>query len=152
VPTSRVQFEFTLRSFGWADGRIAIGNAAAAPTASYLSDALGDLLRAVCTLCEGADEARAAWQEEPGEYRWIFGRTGQCVRLVLLELPDWGLPDSQGRPVLDAECELDALARAVIGAAAAIKEDIGIDGYLERWIYYPFPANDLEALERWVGA
>jgi len=36
-------------------------------TASYLSDALADLLTALADLRDGAWSARVSWDEEPGE-------------------------------------------------------------------------------------
>ncbi len=67
--TSPVEFSFRLTGTGWAEGRIAVGDRFAMPTASYLSDALGDLIRTVRSLLEGAEGARVSWEEEPGEYR-----------------------------------------------------------------------------------
>ena len=87
---------------------MAVGNSFATPTASYLSDALGDLIRAVRALLEGAEDARASWEEEPGEYRWVFHRNGSEVRMRLLAFPDVydDAPDEDGQALLDATCSL----------------------------------------------
>jgi hypothetical protein len=52
------------------------GASSATITASYLMDALGLLLEDVGSMLEGVDEARCSWEEEPGEYRWIFEGMG----------------------------------------------------------------------------
>ena len=79
-----MEFNYRLTGTGWSEARIADDLSWAALTASYLSDALGDLLEAVGTILEGAAEACVSWQEEPGEYRWIFVREGDLVHLRIL--------------------------------------------------------------------
>src|SRR6266571_1195228 len=112
-----VSFNYRLTGTGWSEGRLVIGEEFADATASYLSDALGDLLRAVLALAEDSETARASWDEEPGEYRWIFERSGDRVRVRLLEFPEWraivDAPDAEGRTLLDASCPLGDLVAAV---------------------------------------
>jgi hypothetical protein len=147
-----VEFEFRLVGTGWADARIAIGHEFATPTASYLSDALGDLIRAVRALCEGAHEARASWDEEPGEYRWIFRRGGSTVRVRLLAFPEWravvDAPDADGEVLLDAECHVSDLGSAIASGARRLLDEVGADAYHEKWVEDPFPVDELTALER----
>ena len=69
-----VKVSYRLTGTGWAEARVADGSASVTITAPNLEDALGVLLEAVGTLLEGADEARWLWEEEPGEYRWVFER------------------------------------------------------------------------------
>jgi hypothetical protein len=150
--SANVEFEFRLVGTGWAEGRIAIGHEFATPTASYLSDALGDLIRAVRALCAGAHEERASWDEEPGEYRWIFERGGSTVRLRLLALPEWraivDAPDADGEVLLDAECQVSDLGSAIASGARRLLNEVGADGYREKWVEDPFPLDELTALEQ----
>ena len=154
--SANVEFEFRLVGTGWAEGRIAIGDEFASPTASYLSDALGDLIRAVGALCEGAHEVRASWDEEPGEYRWIFQRVGSTVRLRLLGFPHlrgWqDAPDGDEEVLLDAECPVSDLASAIASGAQRLLDEVGADAYEEKWVEHPFPADDLAALEQSLNA
>ncbi|MDX6481436.1 MAG: hypothetical protein QOG85_1946 [Gaiellaceae bacterium] len=146
----RVEFEFRLTGTGWAEGRLAIGASFATPTASYLSDALGGLIRAVRALLEGAVGARTWWEEEPGEYRWVFQRVGSEVRVRLLAFPDQmdEAPDADGETLLDATCELKDLGLAVVSGAQRVLDDLGPDEYLRRWVEHPFPTDDLAAVQR----
>ncbi len=65
-----VYVSYRLIERGWLECTIGIDNQYATVTASYLSDALGDLLGAVIRIVEGESDATASFAEEPGEYRW----------------------------------------------------------------------------------
>jgi hypothetical protein len=149
-----MEFEYRLTGKGWAEARIADDASHAVLTASYLSDALGGLLEAIGLLLEGASEARCSWEEEPGEYRWIFVRTGDNdVRLDILVFDDMysrpakspGVvelrpqPDERGELRFSTTQPLDVLARAIADGAAATLGEYGEAGYLAEWVEAPFP-------------
>jgi hypothetical protein len=118
------------------------------PTASYLSDALGDLVRAVRALCAGAEATRAAWEEEPGEFRWVLQRNDTEARVQLLAFADvYGdAPDESGQVVFDATCTVRDLGLAVASGAQRVLDELGADAYADKWLEHPFPADDLDAL------
>jgi hypothetical protein len=161
----RVEFEYRLTGTGWAEARIADGTSEAVITASYLSDALGDLIRAVRHLLEGAAETRCSWEEEPGEYRWIFLRAGNDVRLTILEFDDlWGWPaedggvavpspepDERGDLQFSTTQPLAVLARAIAEGAQATLDEHGETGYLAEWIEAPFPTYDLAQIRQYLS-
>jgi hypothetical protein len=121
-------------------------------TASYIDDALGNLLRAVRLLVEGDAEARASWLEEPGEYRWVLRRHGDQVRVRILEFPGWSKPpDRKGAVLLDVRCDLCRLVAAVAAGARRALEEHGEAGYRKLWVYGEFPTEDLQALEAALG-
>lgn len=68
----RLAFAYRLTGVGWAEADIACGESRAMLTASYLRDALGDLLRAVGEVAHRGGVVRCSWEEEPGEFRWVF--------------------------------------------------------------------------------
>ena len=117
--------------------------------ASYLTDALGQLLLALAELIEGSAFATASWDEEPGEYRWLFSRDGRRVSLQVLAFPDgWPrLPAADGTLVFASEGELDEMARAFTKGMRAVLEEWGEDGYKEKWHADPFPTEFLELVE-----
>ena len=57
-------------------------------TASYLSDALGDLVAGLVLLAEGESPVTGSWEEEPGEYRFVFTRTDEDVRVEVFAFND----------------------------------------------------------------
>jgi hypothetical protein len=123
-------------------------------TASYLEDALGVLLEAVGVVLEGADEARCSWEEEPGEYRWIFERAGSDVHLRVLAFRDVYTrdPDGEGVVVFETRQPLREMATAVADGAQAVLDEYGADEYRRRWVDFPFPLGHLEVIRAHLGA
>jgi hypothetical protein len=94
-----VSFAYQLVGRGWAECTIAIDEQHATMSASYLSDAFGDLLGAVIRMVEGQPEATASFAEEPGQYRWrFFRKEPDRLRIRILDFPQlWGNhPDERG--------------------------------------------------------
>jgi hypothetical protein len=122
-------------------------------TASYLSDGPGDLLKAVSSLTRTAEVARASWEDEPGEYRWIFTRHAEDVRVRLVEFEDamHENDDEHGAVLIDRSCTRRDLVEAVASAARQIRERHGEDGYSKAW-GHPFPVSELALLEGWLGS
>lgn len=117
-------------------------------TASYLSDALGDLTRVVIGLLRGAPRARCAWQEEPGEHRWLFERAGNRVHLRVLWFPRTfsKQPDDVGRCVFSTTCTLASFAGQLKSQLDRLLGEHGVEGYQARWKTYPFPMAEYEHL------
>lgn len=152
-----VQFTYELTGTGWSEGRLVVGDTSAVVTASYLSDALGDVLRAVLALARGARAARAVWMEEPGEYEWIFESDTETVRIRILAFPDWRQTidpsdDDKGTVVLDAQGDFTAVVKAFASGVRSVLDRHGEDGYLAAWIDAPFPTPELQALEELAKA
>ena len=148
-----VAFSYALTGTGWSAAELTVGQTVRDVSASYLSDALGDLLGALVQLTEADGEARVSWEEEPGEFRWILTRTGDDLAIRLLWFDDLypPQPDEQGLVGIDDTCAFTAFVQAVAGAARAVLGEHGEDGYLERWVEHPFPTAHLHALEQWLA-
>jgi hypothetical protein len=140
-----VWFEYSLSGHGWADAGIGIGAAHAALTASYLSDALGDLLHELRRLCALSEPVQVTWMMEPGEYRWLLTPDAEQVHVRIVWFDDWDLPEDRGAEVLTGSCSLDELVRAIASGASRALHAVGEDDYNRRW-EHPFPASDLAAL------
>lgn len=140
-----IDFRYRLTGAGWAEASISGGEASATLRASYLGDALGDLLEAVGVLLEGATGARCSWEDEPGEYRWIFSRRGEDVHVQVLGFEDSYLrkPDAAGTVVYESTLPLLGLAVAMADGAQAVLDEHGADGYMAKWIGHPFPTEHL---------
>jgi hypothetical protein len=144
-----MDFSYRLIGSGWAEARIADQTTSAAMTASYLTDALGDLLSALAVLKRGeSDSERFSWDGEPAEFRWILRRDGDEVDVSILWFQDIYKPqhDDVGRVLFATRQPLAELLRAVSAGAARLLEDIGEDGYRERWVEHAFPTVALAEL------
>jgi hypothetical protein len=141
-----LRLDYRLVGVGWAEAEVSHGLAAATVTASYLADALGDLLRAAGALADGAAEARCAWAEEPGETRWLLAREGDDVDVRIVAYDGLGRGDEEGAEVFRARVPFAELRAAVVDAAERVLAEHGEDGYLAKWVEAPFPCAALDRL------
>jgi hypothetical protein len=85
-----VRFEYHLVGHGWSDAALQIGSNSISLTASYLSDALGDLVSAVAAVAEGAPAVKTSFVEEPGEFVWTFDSVNDSdVQVRIAWFNDW---------------------------------------------------------------
>ncbi len=143
-------FHYELRGHGRADATLAIEDQVAAVSASYLGDALGDLLTPLVALVRGATAARASWDEEPGEFRWLFANESGRARVRVLAFPECrdfvDAPDADGEVLVDAVCDLDALVGAIAEGAQSVLDLYGETGYRQKWGKHAFPISSLRAI------
>jgi len=146
-----VDFHYELTGTGWSECRVSIGDVRCEVTASYLSDALGELASAVEDVLRwpGVD-ARAVFVEEPGEYRWRFVAAGEeRVRVRIIEYPDWGgREDEAGKTIFDAECGRRALGQAVAAELRRLLGVHGLHGYRAKWVNNDFPSARLASIDK----
>jgi len=143
-----VDFRYEIYGVGWARARIRDGASEVRLRASYLGDALGDLLETLVYLLWGAEIAQCSWEEEPGEYRWIFRRSGSEVNLVILALPDNfpRLPDDAGTQIYETNKPLVEVVTAIADGAQRVLDEHGEAGYLAQWLDAPFPTDHLHLI------
>jgi hypothetical protein len=146
-----MRVDYRLLGAGWAECEIEIQGKTATVPASYLSNALDELIAAAASVARGAAEATARWEEEPGEIRWRLTRVGEerlRVRILHVEEEFYDdLPDERGAVLLDAECRLRTFAGAVLSAAQRVLEKHGTKGYQTEWGMHGFPMERMRALE-----
>ncbi len=139
-----VELEYDLTGTGWSECTVRVNGTTATVTASYLGDALGDLASAVTAALRGQPKSVARFWEEPGEYRWILEplRPG-AVRIRIIEFPHlWGdRPNEDGRVLLDAECSLVELGKALLACLLQLEGKYGVHGYREKWVEHDFPTE-----------
>ena len=116
-----------------------------------LTDAPGDLARAVVVLMDGADRAMCAWMDEPGEYRWVLARAGDRVTVLLLGFDsDFSKrPDQDGTVLLRTRCPLVRLATQVKGQLQQLLNEHGEQAYEQLW-GHPFPRDRFERLKELI--
>ena len=144
-----VAFTYRLTGAGWSEARLTIGAASTPLSASYLDDALGDLVAAAVLLSGAESTIRVSWAEEPGEFRWVLDRSGDqlAVRILWFDAL-WGTdPDEKGEVLLEGRCSLVAFQRAVAAGARAVLDEWGEVGYRAKWIDHDFPTATLVELE-----
>ena len=114
------------------------------------TDAFGDLVRAGLLIATGAYSAQVSFDGEPMEWRLIVERRQFHPMLVkIVTFPDIysHAPDADGVLLFSAQCSPDAFSRAVAVAAQALLDEIGIEGFANRWRLTGFPLRALRALQ-----
>ena len=143
--------DYRITGTGWAQCALTDGDARCELTASYLSDALRNLVLGATAVVSGFRRVSFCFDEEPGEYRWVINspRLNE-VELEILDFDQlWGdRPDSEGRSLFKTRCLPDDFAKAVQATAHRILEHHGEAGYLELWHEHPFPTAQLAELDR----
>ncbi|MEV7275814.1 hypothetical protein [Streptomyces sp. NPDC093111] len=147
-----LQFSWELSGSGWATCRVADRDAERVDVVSYLTDALGDMLRGVAGLYGPAAVQRVSFELEPAEVRWVLRGRGSHVEIAIYEFPDmmasWNAPDEQGTLVWRSTQSRRELGHAVVEAAQAVLSRHGEGGYRAKWVEHPFPVAALNDLRR----
>ena len=118
---AEVEFVYRLTGTGWSEARLTIGAASTPLTASYLDDALGEVVVAALLLPESESALRISWGSDP---------------------------DEAGRVLMEATCSVVGFRRAIAAGARAVLDEWGEAGYREKWVDHDFPTAELLELER----
>jgi hypothetical protein len=152
-PTRWVALEYRLLGSGSSEAEITDGVNSAVLSATFLSHALEDLTRAVNTLLRGEPAARCDWAEEPGQYRWLFVRSGEGlnIRILWFDRTFSNEPDEKGRPVFETECRLLQLAAQLRDQLGSVLDRYGEEGYRREWVNNDFPMREYRYLEERIS-
>ncbi|MER8533110.1 hypothetical protein NKH61_02010 [Mesorhizobium sp. M1005] len=144
------RIEYRLIGAGWAMCDVTVGDLQATVAASYLGDALNELLGATLNALKGTRYSVARFCDEPGEYRFVLVPEGAFVRVQILEFSEiWSdEPDDFGEVKLEATCGLREFAEAVLSAAREVLNTHGLEGYKENWRKHDFPLEAMNNLSR----
>src|SRR5262245_28827983 len=124
--TIPLRMSYTLVGTGWSRCMIEASDNRLEITASYLSDALGNLVLSALAVVSGFRAAAFPFDEEPGEYRWVLEVTDNNVLSIrVLEFSElWSQkPDTEGRVLFAISTTPLAYAKAVHSCASAVLEE-----------------------------
>ena len=141
--------DYKLTGSGWADCTISDGEQSCKITASYLADALGDLVLAANALLHWFNSVSFSFEEEPGEHRWELTkrRSNDFELKIFTAYRDYEKDANlEYRLVFQTVVTAKEFGKAVHETATKLLADYGEDGYLERWQLYPFPSEGLNEL------
>ena len=136
------QIDYRLTGSGWAECTLSSDSRTCLLTASYLSDALRNLVLAANGMLAGFSALTFSFDEEPGEFRWVITtlRPNE-IQVEVLWFPElWGTrPNAEGNSVYVSSCRPVVFAKAVADAAKRVLDIYGESGYREKWDEHPFP-------------
>ena len=143
--------DYRLTGLGWAECRVADEFSSCTISASYLGDALGNLVLSACAVLRFFTRVSFSFDEEPGEFRWVIQspRPNEIeVRIYHFHETWGGRPDEQGTLLFSTTCLPLTFAHAVHEATTQLRASMGEAGYVEKWSEHPFPSLSLRELER----
>jgi hypothetical protein len=146
--------DYRLLNAGWAECTVRVGSVSQELSASYLSDALGNLVLAAVAVLAGLHCVATSFDEEPGEYRWVAERaSGTDISPKVLAFDElWGnKPNHEGKVLVETTCHPLVFGEAVHKAASAVLAQHGEAGYKERWMEHDFPLPQLELLAEYIA-
>ena len=80
-----IKFSCDLVDRGWIEVKLCNGEIDKYITASYLSDAVRDFIIAVTLVLNDSKNISCNWQEEPGEFRFVFTKEDIFITLRIIK-------------------------------------------------------------------
>ena len=150
-----MKFRYRLQGAGWAYAELSDRGRRVTVQASYLSDALGDLLSALVELTEGGRTATCLWAEEPAVVRWTFTARYDGILCSMRRFPDEKAaatppPHRYGTVIFTTTRPLPHLVAAVTDEVAGLRDRYCDDEYERRWQAASFPSRRLDQLQEWL--
>src|SRR5690349_3731380 len=103
----QIHIDYRLTGSGWAECVVSSDGESCQLTASYLSDALRNLVLAANSVLAGFSALTFGFDDEPGEFRWVITapRLGE-IQIEILAFPElWGgKPNADGEPLYRSRC------------------------------------------------
>ncbi len=147
-----MRINYQLAGSGWANAQVSESGRSLEMSASYLSDALGDMAQAAVSLLTGARVVTFSFQDEPGEHQWILTR-GEFDALYVRVI--WfpktfgsGNKADSGTEVFACDCAVMDFVGQVFSTLNAVHEDEGVEGYKRRWKNNDFPSKSYQELQK----
>lgn len=142
-----------LEGRGWFAIKISNGINEVEIKASYLSDSPIDLISSIRTVLDGSRDARCSFQNEPGEYRFIFEKNNEMISVKVLEFFKSFNKESNdmGKLIFEGTDDLYTFAKRIKRQYDRLLYNHGLDGYKNIW-GYDFPASELERLNESIAA
>lgn len=141
-----MKFEYELTGVGWAEGCIEINSAIAYFEASYITDALYDMLKAVSSLVPEVSPypvsmAQFEWNEEPGGTVWTLSK----IALISLHVQIKSYQDLRSKRneiiALDETCTIHEFISTITQTLDMLLRKYGREGYKEKWVNFDFPMD-----------
>ena len=165
-----LSMSYELGTAGWASLHLKCGETEfTIPDVGYLTDGLGDVVRAALSLVTGASHVEVLFDGEPQVWGLMIEPAGLAdadpprLRICRMIVKDggWGLTDAghSNKPVwlwqspilFEGHIRSDDLGKAVLAMAEAVREEFDDATYRERWGHYAslegFPLRGMIALK-----
>lgn len=143
-----MKFNYKITTPGWATCKLETSNQQFSFDASWISDALGDFLKALWLLNPDnnpefyRNETECTWYQEPGLTEWKFKISDikSDVENLSIRVNQYFNDDGEGIPgTTECTCNYDELIFSVVESLERLIQEIGLVGYREMWGGTDFP-------------
>lgn len=143
----RMKFKYELSGAGWADGFIEVNTNIEYFSASYISDALHDMLKAIISILPGLvpfpiQSTQFEMHEEPGGTVWTLNKMDTNHLNIKIDSYENLLQRKKLDGSYEESCTISVFVRAVVTSLDLLLQQHGLDGYKEKWINYDFPLKE----------
>ncbi|WP_223701852.1 hypothetical protein [Sutcliffiella deserti] len=144
-----MEFDYQLSGTGWARGYLKINNKKFNFIASYLTDALNDLLKSLLIItpkCVPYPQKKSSFimEQEPERTVWKFET--QDDKNVFITIVN-----KNEAVVFQEQCLLDDLLTVVVKSISKLLKKHGIKGYKKSWVNYEFPLDEYQRLHNYIN-
>jgi hypothetical protein len=142
-----ITFSYQLVERGWIKVNLTTEENEIEFDALNLSDAPYDLIIALTLLLEGESETVCSWQDEPGEYRWVFKMQENHLELKILELKETfsHQKNENAHIIFYGSDDFIKFVHRVLREFNLIKTQYTVNGYKNLW-GHEFPLVAIEHL------
>ena len=150
----QVSFDYKLTGTGWARADLRIGTTRVSLRVSYLTDGLGDIVRAAIAIGEGASDQTVIWVEEPGYNELAFSQRAGTVTIQIWHYPNLSPSHSgeMGELRMHQRFSPDEFFAAISSGTRDVLSLHGVEGYKEEWHAHEYPTGDAGHLAELIGA
>ena len=135
---------------GWSRLEIKTEKVTAGLLISYLTDALGDIIRGLRSYARGSKETSIRWYTEPNQVELTFNRDSDTTRVLVRELND-DFPFDTDKTSIRSETIFNVRTKRMIGqfisAFDRMMEGHTFEDYYRDWINFPFPCDAFKELK-----
>ncbi|OPA78704.1 hypothetical protein BVG16_12680 [Paenibacillus selenitireducens] len=147
-----MEYKYELSGTGWADGFIEINTNTEHFSASYLTDALHDMLKAIISLLPElvtypVKSVQFEMHEEPGGTVWTLEKIDSAhLNINIVSFEDL-VRRKELAQNFNETCTISEFVKAVVTSLDLLLQQHGMDGYKAKWINYDFPKKEYSMLK-----
>lgn len=146
-----LEINYTVENAGWAIVTIQHDYKTIKMVASYLHDSLKELAESAIQL-KTKTEKKVVFMDEPGEYWLVLRRLNdKDLEFEVRWYEDWAswniCSEANYQVLLNGKTTLVTYTNQVRKNLIHIHNEIGVEGYKEKWIEHDFPLNEYHVLK-----
>ena len=131
---------FDIIEFRWMKAEIQTNDFEGTLFATGIWDVFSEMLAALIKLAYGISQVRCNWQEEPGQYTWIFSKVGKelYLKVIHFETNFSKASEESAEKLFESQIDFHKFASKVMNRMEKMVYQYGEDEFERVW-RHPFP-------------